>query len=63
MKGDGIIEAPWGTLAARGHWSPDTFLFDPARIAGRVRGPDNSKLDPYRGVDNQDMAAARMNPK
>ena len=57
----GQVEAPWGTAAAKGAWTDGTFLFDPAGIAGRVRGPDNARLDPYRGVDDQDIAAAKMN--
>lgn len=59
----GEVEAPWGIAAVKGRWTDGTFLFDPAGIAGRVRGPDNARLDPYRGVDNQDIVAAKMNSK
>lgn len=42
---------PWGVSAVLGEWADGSFAFDPARIAGRMIGPEHARLDPYRGVD------------
>ena len=45
---DAFVRPPWATDACEGHWADGSFAFDRAGIAGRVRGPDGARRDPYK---------------